>query len=156
MRLHDTIIGLLLGLLALAVLVTVSDYPSIPGQNIGPAAFPGLIGALLLLCSAILIVRGLRDRATPWLRLGDWLRSPAHLRNVLLVVAGLVFYILAADALGFIVCSLVILLALFFSLRVRPVLAVTVALAVTLFVHTVFYNVLRVPLPWGVLQPFAW
>jgi putative tricarboxylic transport membrane protein len=156
MRLHDSIIGILLGILALAVLITVSRYPGIPGQDIGPAAFPGLLGSLLLLCSVILVWRGLRDRQTAWVQFGDWLRSPRHLRSFLLVIAGLFFYIQTADLLGFVVCSLVILLTLFFSLGVRLIAALPVAVAVTLFVHTVFYNFLRVPLPWGVLQPIAW
>jgi putative tricarboxylic transport membrane protein len=156
MKLNDAISGFLLALLALAVLVTVSSYPGIPGQDIGPAAFPGLIGTLLLICSALLIWQGLRDRSTPWVKFGDWLRSPRHLRSVLLVIAGLIFYIYASDRLGFILCALAIILSLFLSLRTRVVVALPAAVAVTLFVHTVFYEFLRVPLPWGVLQPFAW
>ena len=31
-----------------------------------------------------------------------------------------------------------------------------VALVMTLLIHYAFYKLLRVPLPWGVLQPFAW
>ena len=37
-----------------------------------------------------------------------------------------------------------------------PVPAVAVAIAATLVIHTCFYKLLKVPLPWGVLQRFAW
>jgi putative tricarboxylic transport membrane protein len=31
-----------------------------------------------------------------------------------------------------------------------------VAVAATLLIHTLFYKLLRVPLPWGVLEPVLW
>jgi len=43
MKFNDAFSGLLLLLLAVAVLVNISAFPTIPGQNIGPAAFPGLL-----------------------------------------------------------------------------------------------------------------
>jgi putative tricarboxylic transport membrane protein len=33
---------------------------------------------------------------------------------------------------------------------------VPIALVLTLLIHYAFYKLLRVPLPWGVLQPIAW
>ena len=55
----------------------MQSFPTIPGQNIGPAAFPGLLAALLALCALLLIVRGLRDaRRRAWVALGAWVRSP--------------------------------------------------------------------------------
>jgi putative tricarboxylic transport membrane protein len=42
------------------------------------------------------------------------------------------------------------------SLRVRLAVALVVALATTLAFHWAFYKLLRVPLPWGVLQGIAW
>jgi putative tricarboxylic transport membrane protein len=37
---------------------------------------------------------------------------------------------------------------------VRPRAAAAWAIGGTLVVHLVFYKLLRVPLPWGVLRPF--
>ena len=34
--------------------------------------------------------------------------------------------------------------------------SIRIALVATLAVHFMFYKLLRVPLPWGVLTPFAW
>jgi putative tricarboxylic transport membrane protein len=39
---------------------------------------------------------------------------------------------------------------------VPPLRALVVSTLMTLLIHYAFYKLLRVPLPWGVLQPFAW
>ena len=45
MKINDAVFGAILLLLGAAVLVTVQSFPRIPGQNVGPGLFPGLIGA---------------------------------------------------------------------------------------------------------------
>ncbi len=157
MRLHDALSGCLLAILAIAVLIAISGYPSIPGQNVGPAAFPGTIAVLLLGCSGLLIWRGLRDgRGEGLVRFGPWIASPRHALNVLLVLGSLLFYILAADFIGFIPIGVIILSAMFFGFGVRPALILPVAILSTLIIHTIFYKLLRVPLPWGLMQGMMW
>lgn len=156
MRIHDALSGFLLAVLAVVILVTVSQYPPIPGQNVGPSAFPGLLAVLLLGCSIALIWRGVRAERQPLIMLGAWVRSPRHLMNFALIVGSLLFYIYCAETLGFIVSGILILGTLFYSLRVRLVLILPVAAGVTLLIHTIFYKFLRVPLPWGLLQGYIW
>jgi putative tricarboxylic transport membrane protein len=156
MRIHDALSGLLLALLAVAILVTVSQYPPIPGQNVGPSAFPGVVGILLLGCSLLLIWRGLRGERMPLVAMGAWTRSTPHLINFLLVIASLLFYIFCSTFLGFIITGVLILAVLFYALGVRPVLVLPIAIIATLVIHTVFYKFLRVPLPWGLLQGLHW
>lgn len=155
MRIHDSLIGALLLLLSLAVLWHVQSFPPAAGQQYGPALFPGLIAAGMALASLALIWQG-RKSPQPWLEAGPGLRSRRHVKGFIAALAGAVFYVLCADVLGFIVCSMVVLVGLQWALGVRISLAVAVALATTLVIHTCFYKLLRVPLPWGVLQPFAW
>ena len=45
---------------------------------------------------------------------------------------------------------------LFAVFRVRARWVVPLAIVVTLIIHYAFYKLLRVPLPWGVLERFAW
>jgi putative tricarboxylic transport membrane protein len=45
---------------------------------------------------------------------------------------------------------------MFAVLRVRAALIPIVAIAVSLLIHFIFYKGLRVPLPWGLLQAWAW
>jgi len=66
------------------------------------------------------------------------------------------FYIVAAEVLGFLPTAAIILMVLFLVLRVRPVLALVIALVAALLVHTAFYKLLKVPLPWGLLTGVAW
>ena len=156
MKLNDALLGFVFLALSIAVLVAIQGYPRIPGQSIGPGAFPGLIAILLAGCSIALIWRGWRERhAQPLITLGAWLASPRHLRNFLLTVGALVFYVLAAEKIGFLICGAVILLSLFLALRVKPWLALALAVCVPLLIHLIFYKLLRVPLPWGVL-PVLW
>jgi putative tricarboxylic transport membrane protein len=51
---------------------------------------------------------------------------------------------------------MLILAALFLALRVPPGRALLTAVLVTLVIHFAFYKLLRVPLPWGLLQNYAW
>jgi putative tricarboxylic transport membrane protein len=157
MKLNDAVFGVLLILLGGAVLFAIQGYPKIPGQPVGPALFPGLIACGLCVCGAVLVVKGVKEReGSPWLVWDDWVRSPRHVLGFATLVGSVAFYILAADALGFLLTAAVILIALFLVLRVRPVVAISVAIAASLLVHLAFYKLLRVPLPWGVLKAYTW
>ena len=76
--------------------------------------------------------------------------------TVAVVIGGIAFYLLAADWLGFLIVAPLVLLALFRTQRVGWVTAVSVAVATSLLMHFAFYQLLRVPLPWGLLTPIAW
>jgi putative tricarboxylic transport membrane protein len=154
-KINDSVIGAFLIALAIAILIHIQSYPLIPGQNYGPALFPGVIAVGLLGCGALLVVRGVRARL-PLLAFSDWVRNPVTLSNFLAVCVALVLYIAAADRLGFIPTAALCLLGLFLKLKVRVLPAVIIAIAATLVIHFLFYKLLRVPLPWGVLEPFAW
>ena len=157
MRFNDAVSGAALLALAIAILFNISTYPAIPGQSVGPAVFPGLLAILLILCALLLIRKGMTDSHTEaWVTLGDWMKSRYHLRNFLVTIACLVFYIVASKPLGFLLCGTVILAAMFWALAVRRVLILPLAVLITLVIHTVFYKGLRVPLPWGVLQALQW
>jgi putative tricarboxylic transport membrane protein len=162
MKLDDAVWGALLALLGAAILWHVQGFPRIPGQNVGPALFPGIVATALVVCGGILIASGLRARrraggvALRWAAAPEWLRSPARLLAFAILVAGSVFYLLVVDRLGFLLTAFAYLTALMWVLRVRLALAVPVALVMALLIHYAFYKLLRVPLPWGVLQGIAW
>lgn len=157
MKLNDAIFGLLLIVLGGAILLAVQGYPKIPGQPVGPALFPGLIAAGLCVCGLLLVAKGVRQRREQaWLAWEPWVRSPRHLLALAVLLGGIVFYMLLAERLGFLLTAPVILAALMLSLRVRPLPAITIAVVATLVVHVAFYKLLRVPLPWGVLKDYAW
>jgi putative tricarboxylic transport membrane protein len=125
-----------------------------PGQKFGPAWFPGLIAAGFGFCGVFLVVAGVRQRA-PWLALPDWVYRRRPLLGVGSVIVGLVFYILAADKLGFHITGIALLT---FWLRVLGGswrVAAAVAVVGTVAIHLSFYKLLRIPLPWGLLEQWA-
>jgi putative tricarboxylic transport membrane protein len=153
MRVNDTVIGSVLLLLSIAVLWHVQGFPDMPGQPYGPAVFPGVAAAGLGLCSLLLIVQGVRSGA-PLVQ-----REPGPSRSVLplaTTIGGLFFYYFLVERLGFVVCAPIVLAALLWTFGVRRALIAPVALVSTLVIHTAFYKLLKVPLPWGVMQRFAW
>ena len=161
MKFNDAVWGALLLLLGGALLVHVQGFPAMPGQKVGPALFPGLLAVGLGVCGAILVVRGLRARAaaspgSQWLILPEWSRSPRHVLGFAMLVAVNLLYLLAVDKLGFVITGSIYLAALMWVLRVRPARIVPIAIVLTLAIHFCFYKLLRVPLPWGLLQSVAW
>ena len=161
MKFNDAVWGVLFALLGAAILWHVQGFPRIPGQNVGPALFPGVLAVAMLVCGAILIVSGLKARradrgSSRWAVAPEWLRSRRHVLAFAVLVASNVFYLLAVDWLGFLPTAFVYLAALMWVLRVRPAIAVLVAFLMALAIHYAFYKLLRVPLPWGVLQGLAW
>ncbi len=125
-----------------------------PGQKFGPAWFPGMIAVGLIVCGALLAAQSLRVKEA-LVTLPAWL---GHLRptlGVAAVVAGLLFYVLAADALGFYLTALLILTVWMRVLGASWRLTLPVAIIATVVIHLSFYKLLRIPLPWGILQSFA-
>lgn len=155
MRLNDAVVGAVLIALATAILFHIQAYPLIPGQNYGPALFPGLIAVGFIATGALLIVRGVKA-GFPLVQLAPWLRSPELVTNFVAVCAALVFYIAAVDALGFVPTGAILLAGLLLKFGVRLGRAALVAIVATLVIHWLFYKLLRVPLPWGILERFAW
>ena len=157
MKLNDAILGLVLLALGVAVLFGIQGFPKIPGQPVGPALFPGMIASGLCVAGFLLVVSGWRHRAGhAWLAWDDWVRSPRHVLALVVLLGSVVFYIAAANRLGFLPTAALILLSLFLVLRVPIARAVLLALVATLVIHFAFYKLLRVPLPWGLLTPYAW
>jgi putative tricarboxylic transport membrane protein len=161
MKINDAIWGALLLLLGVAILIHIQSFPNIPGQKIGPSLFPGFIAVGLATCALALIATGLAARRgdgkqAAWIDAEPWMRSPRHIAALALVIGVNVFYILFVDVLGFVPTAVIYLAALFavFGVRMRWILPL--ALIVTLAIHYSFYKLLRVPLPWGLLEKFAW
>jgi putative tricarboxylic transport membrane protein len=154
MKFNDAVFGAVLLLLGIAVLVHVPSFPPIPGQKYGPAIFPGLVAAGLVVCAALLIVSGLKHRATePWFETGAWTRSRRHVAAFVVTIAGTMAYVLLADKVGFLIVAPILLFVLFVSYGVRRNMAIVTAIVATLVIHFAFYKLLRVPLPWGVIRP---
>ncbi len=156
MKINDAVAGAVLFMLGLAVLVHVQAFPRIPGQQVGPALFPGAIACGLMLCALLLMASGLRQHPRqPWVAGLPWWSSRRHVVAFFAVIGVTLGYVLLATTLGFFIVGPLALVILFLILGVRPVPALVIALVAAAAIWFVFYKLLRVPLPWGVFTKLA-
>lgn len=155
-RVNDIVSGLVAAAIGGAIYATAGTFPEIPGEP-GPSLFPRAAAVGLMLCGIALMVHGLRDsgRGT-WAEWPDWIGDPRRLLSVLVIVIGLAVCAGFMEALGYFVCAPVMLIVLMLAIRVRTVVAIPVSIGATLLVHAIFYSGLRVALPWGLLEAWAW
>lgn len=152
MRFNDAVIGTAFLLLAGIMIAVTFTFPPFPGQNYGPSLFPRIIGAGIIGCSLLLLLREWAGGRRRWLVLESWTRQPARLASFALMLAAMLFYLLASEPLGFIPTAFLIQLVLFLWFGVRPLTAVIVAVVMTIAVQYFFGSLMRVPLPRGVLD----
>jgi putative tricarboxylic transport membrane protein len=174
MQVSDRITGAFLIALGGVAAYAGSRLPPVPGQQVGPNVFPTVVGIGLVVCGALIALRvGHRfeeqaeanpaaDSNTapaPAPASAQWWRGPAagwwrHLA-VIVPPALLVFYVLLVEHLGFIATAAIMVLASELVLGGRLRLALPLALVTPFAVHLVFYKLLRVPLPIGLI-PTPW
>ena len=65
--------------------------------------------------------------------------------------AGLLFYVLTSDFLGFHIAAALAMLGWLLVFGMKPLPALALAIVFPVVMHLAFYKILRVPLPWGVL-----
>jgi putative tricarboxylic transport membrane protein len=152
MQRTDRWVGIALAALALAVLWSARSFPPVPGQKLGSAFLPMIIGAGLLVCGVALVVRSFRGRVYAKAEVVAGVEE--HFGSAVVIVGAVLAYIFLAEPIGFLFIAPLCLLAVFLALRVRWPVALGCAIGGTLLVHLAFYKLLRVPLPWGPLTPF--
>lgn len=156
MRISDVLSGLLAASFGIALVAYARTFPPMPGQSIGPALFPSVIGLGLMACGAWLAVSARHRPHASWLIFDEWVGRPRMVLNFALVIADLIFYAMAVNHLGFFLTAAIFVSVLWIIFGVSRRAIVPMAVLVTLAVHYVFYSVLRVPLPWGLLGGIAW
>ncbi|ASU39904.1 hypothetical protein hmeg3_17495 [Herbaspirillum sp. meg3] len=157
MKINDAVSGVLLAIFAGVIYTYSATFPSMGQQQIGPALFPQLLAGGLMICAILLVFKGLRQtRTDSWISLPEWAGDRHAVFGYALVLLSLVFYIYASEPLGFLPTAAILLLSLFVTFGARLVVAVPVALVSALGIHYIFYKVLKVPLPWGLLESVAW
>jgi putative tricarboxylic transport membrane protein len=155
MRANDAICGLVLIVFSVAMAVLTIPFPDFPGQKYGPDLLPRILAAGMTVCGILLIKRGLmarRQAGDAWFTIPAWTAMPMKVLRFGLVLASLVFYIVATDTLGFIPVGFVILLVLSMAFGARPLPALLSAAVATLMINYFFSSIMRVPLPRGLLD----
>jgi putative tricarboxylic transport membrane protein len=162
MRLPDRFTGLFLVGLGSAAAYGGWLLPPVPGQPVGPNVFPLVIGIGLAICG-LMIAFGIghsfeeEEELVP-LEPGQEVAAPRgrlYGLRALLPPALLLFYVVAVDKLGFILTAGLIVLATSTALGARLKLSVPLAILAPIGIHLIFYKLLRVPLPAGLI-PMPW
>ena len=155
MRVSDLLAGLLAAAAGVLIAGYASTFPPMPGQPVGPGLFPTVVGCgFILFGGALALAR--HGGGRPMLVLEPWATRPRAVGSFALVVAVLLFYAAAVHVLGFFITATLGLIVLFAAFGVRLAWIVPIALLVTVAIHYGFYTLLRVPLPWGLLESVAW
>lgn len=171
MKVSDRTSGALLLALGAATCWGASRLAPVPGQQIGPDVFPTVIGVGLMLCGGLIMLgigRGFEEearivapeeaRATDPVAGDGGGAAPAAARaeraarwKVLLPPAMLFFYYFASERLGFWLTATLMVLVLARVQGARWRGSLLLAAFAPPIVHLVFYKLLRVPLPAGLL-----
>ncbi|MGH6808830.1 MAG: tripartite tricarboxylate transporter TctB family protein [Ensifer adhaerens] len=113
--------------------------------RMGPGYFPLLLAVILTLLGAVILVQSMRVQHEPM--------GPIALRGILFILPAPIFFGLTVRGLGF-VPSLFFtaLIACFASHRMKPLWAIAISLALTIFSAAVFSYALNLPFerfgPW--------
>jgi putative tricarboxylic transport membrane protein len=156
MHLSDRITGAVVAGLGALAMYGGTRQPKVPGQDIGPAVFPMVVGAGLILCGAAIAVGiGRSFEAPDAVEPGAAPLSRGRKLLALLPPALLIFYVLAVERLGFLPTAALVVGITSLALGASWRLALPLALLAPPAVHLAFAKLLRVPLPDGLL-PAPW
>lgn len=145
-------------LVGAAAVVKASSFPRVGGL-LGPALFPIIIGAGLVLSGAALAVQALtRARAVEAHGGGESReKAPGESKGRIVVlprliaVVATVVYMVIVDRAGFLVSATFIMLALMLLMGVRFRVALPVSVGTAVAIYLLFARLLLVPLPGGIL-----
>lgn len=155
MKFNDAIPGALFLVLGISTFVYAGGFTRFPGIPYGPGLFPRIIAVMMGGGGLMLMLSGLRaaDRA-PWITLADWARNPRSYVLFFSVIGAVLFYIVLSGTLGFLLCGSLMLTGLLTVTRGygSVVSSAVIAVVVTILIHLVFAEMLRVPLPFGVIE----
>lgn len=149
-RTRDIATGAMLIGLGIAMIWISAGFPSIGAVTYGPDLFPRIIAGGLILS-------GLGILLEVWRGVAPKPEAIAYRWLPMLILAALIAaFAVLLPMLGFHIATGLALLVAVRLFGGGPLTCVLVALIAPVVLHYVFYSVLRVPLPWGLLTPVAW
>lgn len=150
-RSTDIATGVFLAVLGLTAAVASTGIDEGAGGQLHPRTFPMLLGVLLVIGGAVLAIQAAvakngGDKAIAWPDRNGW-------KLLLIAMASLVLYVAIAQALGFIISSLIFVPGFirYFG-RYSYWVAGSCALGIAVFIYLVFIRLLQLTLPIGPLS----
>ncbi len=156
MKLDDLLNGVVFLVLGCAIVGYAQTLPVMPQIEYGPGFLPSIVGVGMALAGLALIVARL------WRNIGaveGWMAFNGNgARGVLgigVFLSAIVFYTLTANTLGFLIVAPILLFGIVYWFERRWKLALGVGVVGTLLLHTFFYQIMKAPLPWGLLIDYS-
>lgn len=155
LKANDAITGGIFLAVAIFAFVHAGTFRALPGVPYGPDLFPRLVAVLMGIGGVALIVGSLRRAVrAPLLVIDDWARKPRTYAIIAGVVGSILFYLFATERLGFLLTGFLMLTGLLCVTRGASKIAsnAIIGAAVTIVIYLIFVRMLRVPLPWGLIE----
>lgn len=146
------------GLLGAIIIVNTADMAPVAHIEFGPALFPTIVGWVMIALSSLAALDALRSLAVEVGATEDEPPDPIDRHRIILFAAfgaASLIYVALAPVLGFLLTMPLIVGGLAFIASGKPGRSVLLGLGLTALLHVIFYQVLRVTLPWGVLTNYA-
>ncbi|NJP36248.1 tripartite tricarboxylate transporter TctB family protein [Alkalicoccus luteus] len=155
----EIIVLLLLIIFSGLIFMQGDEFAHLNESQLGPGTFPQLIAVLLAVLSLVLLIRKIIDMkraAGTGASAGEQFRAFIHeYKLVIIMFAMLTVYIVLIDVIGFVVMTLLFVIAA--GLLIGPkkrkniVILVCVSVVLTFSTYLFFQNVLYVRFPSGIL-----
>jgi putative tricarboxylic transport membrane protein len=153
MKISDTITGSVFALLGAFMMIYASGLAPPRHLHYGAGFFPSIIGAGLILVGGGIAWNGFRALGSaPLVTIPHWVTERRGWILFGAVIAATVFYLLAVEALGFLLTAAALLFVLFAVAGAPLVKSFGIALATSIVFSVFFASLLHMPLPWGPLQ----
>jgi len=150
MKISDKVFGAVLIIFSLAVLVHSRSLPVLPGYKYGAGFFPAFASVFLLGSGLVLFFRNFKVK-TAMVQLGEWTKSPVLVANICIIPLNLVFYMVFANLLGFVLTATTMTTFTIWWLRRKFLSSFLVAASTAVFTYVFFAKIMLVPLPAGIL-----
>ena len=157
----DLIGGILFAALAIWALMQTFGFQEIKNSPAQPSLFPQIMSIGLLIFSAIVIIQSALKLKT--MKEGDPMAEPTGSLNfiknkgvlgALLVIVLCILFVALFKTLGYVLCAALVGIAVMYLIGKRDIkIMLLVGILVPLVMWFVFYKVLSVNIPMGVLQP---
>lgn len=146
---NDFYAGLIFIVLGITIIILTIDFPSLGERHPGPALFPNILAGLFIFFGLLLLIRGRQYLSLK--KVVPEEIEKINIGNAFFVLGLIVAFMLLESNLGFLLTSSILLFLMMKKLGTSMIKSLVFSILITLFVYSLFYKILRVPLSPGIL-----
>lgn len=147
---RDMTTGVVLIIAGVAMFIGARGFVLPVGMSYGAGFFPKIVSGGMAISGFLILLGDLRESKREAMRI-SWY----GVRRITLLVMMIMLYAVALDPVGFHFSTFFLLFAVTLYFRAGFISASVLSVLATVILHFVFYSIMKVSLPWGILQPLA-